>query len=139
MPDIALARSCPQCGSLITCPGAFTDRVLRASCHVCAAQGRPIEIEIANPRYVSPAKAENQALKAALEPFELENENRSLRDRLKKFKPDADPGTNPTAPPPALEEGKHSGELVGKYFDNTGETSNAPLFPTSEPQKKDKP
>ena len=136
MADIALGRSCPQCGSLVTCAGSFTDEVLRAECQLCTMQHRPIIIKIANPRYINPIKAENQALKAALEPFELQNENRSLRDRLKRFKPDAEPGAEPTTPPPDLSEGKHSPELVGKYFDNTGEVSNAAPFPTSEPQKK---
>lgn len=84
---------------------------------------------------MTPAKAENQALKAALEPFELEQENRGLRDKLKRFRPDADPKA-PTTPPPDLGEGKHSPELTGKYFDNTGGVSNAAPFPTSEPQKK---
>lgn len=137
MADIALARVCPVCSTLTTCSGSFTDPLLLGTCPRCSMAGSVSPIEIANPRFVHPAKAENDALKSKIQVHEMESENEQLRAKLKQLEPDTKVSNTATNPPPAIDEGKHSPELTNKYFDATGKVSNATPLGVSREQKKD--
>lgn len=56
MADIALARQCPACGTLVTVAGSFKDELLVATCPHCTLTGRNTVIEVVNPRYQAPDK-----------------------------------------------------------------------------------
>jgi hypothetical protein len=130
--DIALDRACPQCGTLVTCPGSFTDEVLVGSCSRCALAGIASTVEIKNPRFVHPIVAENEALHRALDLHEKSEENQRLRKDLeqKDAKAAENLDTSPQNLPPSIDMGKHDPELTNKYHDNTGSVSNAAEFAT---------
>jgi hypothetical protein len=71
--DIALARACPQCGTLVTCSGAFTDEILTGSCTRCGMEGRPCGVEIKNPRYAPPGEKPGPAIDEGKHSPELTN------------------------------------------------------------------
>ena len=139
MADVAQGRPCKVCGTLVTYSGSFSDPELSGACARCGMAGEGGHNTIPNPRYVprSDEQIENDRLKAELESYRLREENAQLREELDNRKAtEAATGDdvakalklgqaeNPTVPPPgtAIEEGKHSPELVARYTQPTDDT-----------------
>lgn len=68
MAQTALARNCPNCGTLVTCAGKYSDEELTGHCPCCKAY-----VTMGNANFVPSIDAERDALRAQNEALRQEN------------------------------------------------------------------